>query len=526
MAAGVTGPPAACDARAIARYDDAMSTPATRAAPAASTEGLLGKPPLSAPFSGILSMIGCTPMLALSKLDTGPGARLFGKMELMNPAGSIKDRIGLSMIEAAEKDGRLNPHAAQRPTIIEATAGNTGLGLALVGRQRGYNIKFVMPDKMSQEKIQHLRAMGAEVILTRSDVEKGHPEYYQDMAAALAKKIPNSVYINQFANPANPLAHYEGTGPEIWEQMRHVGGVDAFVCGVGSGGTLSGVGKFLREKNPDVKIVLADPAGSILAPLVNEGRKVKPGSWLVEGMGEDFVPDICDLKLVSEAFAVTDREAFLAARELLAKEGVLAGSSTGCILHAALAFCRKQKPRPDGRPMNVVTLICDSGAKYLSKMFNDFWMMDNGFIQRERTDDLRDLIARRHDLGEDVTLSESDPIRNVIKRMGMFGVSQMVVKDAAGRVSGIIDEGDILLAVHAEGQTGPDGPGEGTVFDRPVSDFMTRRLETISPEAPVSALMPIFRADRVVIVVDKAGKYFGLITKIDMINYLRQQLVR
>ena len=485
--------------------------------PQHSTAGLCAHPPLTPPYASVLSMIGNTPMLALDKLDTGPGARLFGKMELMNPAGSIKDRIGLSMIEAAEKDGRLNPKAGAVPTVIEATAGNTGLGLALVASQRGYNIKFVMPDKMSQEKIQHLRAMGAEVILTRSDVEKGHPEYYQDMAAALAKKIPNSVYINQFANPANPLAHYEGTGPEIWEQMRHVGGVDAFVCGVGSGGTLSGVGKFLREKNPDVKIVLADPAGSILAPLVNEGRKVKPGSWLVEGMGEDFVPDICDLKLVSEAFAVTDREAFLAARELLAKEGVLAGSSTGCILHAALAFCRKQKPRPDGRPMNVVTLICDSGAKYLSKMFNDFWMMDNGFIQREKTDDLRDLIARRRDPGEDAALPESAPTRNAL----FVGVQVDAV-----RVLGILDEGDILLAVHAEGQTGPDGPGEGTVFDRPVSDFMTRRLETISPEAPVSALMPIFRADRVVIVVDKAGKYFGLITKIDMINYLRQQLVR
>jgi cystathionine beta-synthase len=350
------------------------------------------------------------------------------------------------------------------------------------------------------------------------------------MAAALAKRTPNSVYINQFANPANPQAHYHGTGPEIWEQMQHVGGVDAFVCGVGSGGTLSGVGKYLKEKNPNVKIILADPAGSILAPLINEGKTVKPGSWLVEGMGEDFVPDICDLKLVSEAVSVTDAEAFLAARELLANEGVLSGSSTGCILHAALVYCRKQKPKADGKPHNVVTLICDSGAKYLSKMFNDFWMIDNGFIRRQRTDDLRDLIARRHDLGEDFTLSETDPIRNVIKRMGLYGVSQMVVKDPqSGRVTGIIDEGDILLAVHAEGQDGPGGLGEGSVFDRPVSDFMTRRLETIAPDAPVSALMPIFRADRVAIVVDRggeAGKYYGLITKIDMINYLRSQLVR
>lgn len=471
--------------------------------------------PLAAPFGGVLYMIGNTPMLEFRKLDLGSGGaagvRLFGKMELANPAGSIKDRIGLSMIEGAEKSGKLNPNGSPPPTIIEATAGNTGLGLALVARQRGYTIKVVVPDKMSQEKIQHLRAMGAEVILTRSDVEKGHPEYYQEVAAALAASTPNSYYTNQFGNQDNPRAHYETTGPEIWKQMEAVGGVDAFVCGVGSAGTLSGVGRYLREKNPNVKIVLADPAGSILAPLVNEGKTIKPGSWLVEGMGEDFIPDICDLKLVSEAVTVSDAESFYAARELLAKEGVLAGSSSGCILHGALVFCRKQT-----KPMNVVTLVCDSGAKYLSKMFNDFWMMDNGFIKREKTGDLRDLIARRHDKGEDHTLLDTDPIRQAIKRMGMYGVSQMVVKDSSGRVTGILDEGDILLGVHTDTEA----------FERPVSDFMTRRVETVSPDASVSTLMPIFRADRVAIVVDRKGAFYGLITKIDMIHYLRSQLIR
>jgi cystathionine beta-synthase len=465
-------------------------------------------------------MIGNTPILELAKLDTGKAkCRLFAKMEYMNPAGSIKDRIGLFMIEGAERDGRLNPKGNPPPTIIEATAGNTGLGLALVARQRGYTIKVVVPDKMSQEKIQHLRAMGAEVILTRSDVEKGHPEYYQDMAAALAKRTPNSLYTNQFGNLDNPRAHYETTGPEIWKQMQSVGGVDAIVCGVGSGGTLSGLGRYLKEKNPNCKVVLADPAGSILAPLVNEGKQIKPGSWLVEGMGEDFIPDICDMKLIDDAVTVSDSESFYAARELLAKEGVLAGSSTGCILHAALVFCRKQT-----KPLNVVTLVPDSGAKYLSKMYNDFWMMDNGFIKREKTGDLRDLIARRHDLGEDHTLLDTDPIRQAIKRMQMYGVSQMVVTEAVqggngkGRVVGILDEGDILLGVHTDADS----------FERPVSDFMTRRVETISPEAPVAALMPIFRADRVAIVVDKQPPhhFYGLITKIDMINYLRSQLIR
>ncbi|MBX3402229.1 MAG: pyridoxal-phosphate dependent enzyme [Phycisphaeraceae bacterium] len=470
--------------------------------------------PLTPPFTSILQMIGRTPILEFTKMNAGK-CRLFGKMELANPAGSIKDRIGLSMIEAAEKDGRLNPKAEPRPTIVEATAGNTGLGLALVAGQKGYALKVVMPDKMSQEKIQHLRAMGAEVILTRSDVEKGHPEYYQDLAARLAKKIPNSLYVDQFNNPDNPRAHYETTGPEIEEQMSSVGGVDAVVVGVGSSGTLAGLAQYFNERAAKgakpVKIVLADPAGSILAPLKNEGKQITPGSWLVEGMGEDFIPKFCDLDLVSEAISVTDGEAFHAARDLLRIEGVLAGSSTGCLVSAAMTYARRQT-----QPMNVLTFVCDSGAKYLSKMFNDFWMIDNGFIERERFNDLRDLVARRHQQREDHTLRSGDPIRQAIKRMQMYGVSQMVVMDETDRVAGIIDEGDILLAV----------THDSSGFDKPVSDFMTRRLETIVPEAPVSALVPIFRADRIAIVVGRDGTYYGLITKIDMINYLRGQLVR
>lgn len=461
--------------------------------------------PLFPPFRDVLDMIGRTPMLELTKMGAAP-CRLFVKMELLNPAGSIKDRIGLSMIEGAERDGRLNPKGNPPPTIVEATAGNTGLGLALVAGQRGYKLKVVVPDKMSQEKIQHLRAMGAEVILARSDVQKGHPEYYQEIAAKIARETPNSLYVNQFGNPDNIRAHYETTGPEIWEQMQ--GRVDAVVLGVGSGGTLSGIGRYLREKNPSIKIILSDPAASMLHPLVNEGKTVKAGPWLVEGMGEDFVPDICDLKLVNEAIAVTDGEAFIAGRELLANEGILAGSSTGCLLHAALTWCRRQT-----KPLNVVTLVCDTGGKYLSKFFNDFWMIDNGFIKRETRNDLRDLIARRHTLQEDYTLSDTDPLKLAIKRMQMYSVSQMTVMDARDRVTGIIDESDILLAAM----------NDEKAFDRPVSEFMTRRLETIRPEATIEALLPIFRADRVAIVVGADGTYFGLITKIDMINYLRQQ---
>jgi cystathionine beta-synthase len=463
---------------------------------------------------GVLSMVGRTPMLELTKMfpagtPANPaGCRVFAKMELLNPAGSIKDRIGLSMIEGAERSGKLNPKGSPPPTIVEATAGNTGLGLALVAGQKGYRLKVVVPDKMSQEKIQHLRAMGAEVVLARSDVQKGHPEYYQEVAAQIAKDTPNSVYINQFSNPDNTRAHYETTGPEMWAQMD--GKIDVFISGVGSGGTLSGCGRYFREKNPNVRLVLADPAGSMLHPLVNEGKHVKATGWLVEGMGEDFVPDICDIKLADEAVPVTDGEAFIAARELLKAEGVLAGSSTGCLMHATAVFLKKQ-----AKPLNIVTFACDTGGKYLSKMFNDFWMIDNGFIKREKKNDLTDLIARKHSMKEDYTLGDEEPVKQAIKRMGMYGVSQMVVMDAKNKIAGIIDEGDILLAV----------THDNAAFDKPVSDFMTRRLETIRPTASVNDLMPIFRADRVAIVVDEKGTYHGLITKFDLINYLRARLV-
>ncbi|MEE8273521.1 MAG: cysteine synthase family protein, partial [Alphaproteobacteria bacterium] len=241
-----------------------------------------------ATHTNVLDMIGNTPIIELSHLDTGR-CRLFAKLENQNPGGSIKDRIGLSMIEAAERDGTLEPGG----TIIEATAGNTGLGLALVAAQKGYRLIIVMPDKMSQEKVFHLKALGAEVRMTRSDVGKGHPEYYQDYAERLAGEM-GAFYVNQFANPANPLAHETGTGPEIWQQMGH--DVDAVVCGVGSGGTLTGVGRFMKRVAPHVEMVLADPEGSILAEAVETGKvREDVGSWLVEGIGEDFIPPVCDL---------------------------------------------------------------------------------------------------------------------------------------------------------------------------------------------------------------------------------------
>jgi cystathionine beta-synthase len=452
-------------------------------------------------FRNVLEMIGNTPMLELSRLDTGP-CRLFVKMESMNPGNSIKDRIAVAMVDRAEREGRLKPGGR----IIEATAGNTGLSLALVAAQKGYRLTVVVPDKMSDEKISHLRAMGAEVHLTRSDVAKGHPEYYQDLAARLAAEDPAAHYIDQFSNPANPQSHFETTGPEIWQQMD--GQVDAFVAGVGSGGTVTGVGRFLKSRNPAVEMVLADPLGSILAPKVNEGREIEPGSWLVEGIGEDFVPDILDLSLVDRAYTITDGEAFHTARELLRREGVLAGSSVGTLLAAALRYCREQTA-----PKRVVSLICDNGAKYLSKMFNDFWMIDQGFIERESFGDLRDLIARRHLEREDFVIAPDLPLNQAIKRMRMFGISQMAVLGDDDWPVGILDESDILLALVSDREAAR----------HPVRNFMTTRLELISPQAAIADLMPIFRADRVAIVAD-AKRFYGLITRIDLISYLRKQL--
>jgi cystathionine beta-synthase len=272
-----------------------------------------------APVTSALDLIGRTPVLELTGMfDCGP-CRLFTKLESANPGGSIKDRIARTMIEAAEADGRLKPGGV----IIEATAGNTGLGLAQVGILKGYRLVLVVPDKMAREKIQHLRGLGVDVRITRSDVGKGHPDYYQDIAQRLAAAMPGAVYMNQFSNPANPQAHETTTGPELFEQLD--GDVDAIVVGVGSGGTLTGLGHYFRRVSPKTEMVLADPAGSVLEPLVNRGETVEAGSWIVEGIGEDFVPDNCDLTLIKKgnAYSVTDRESVKAARDLLSKAGVL-----------------------------------------------------------------------------------------------------------------------------------------------------------------------------------------------------------
>ncbi len=447
----------------------------------------------------VLDLIGNTPMVKVNHMDTGK-CELYLKLENMNPGGSIKDRIGLSMIEEAEKSGKLKPGA----TLVEGTAGNTGIGLALVAAQKGYKLILVIPDKMSKEKIFNLKAMGAEIVLTRSDVAKGHPQYYQDLAATIAEETPGAFFINQFANPDNPKAHYQSTAPEIYQQLDNE--VDAIVFGVGSSGTVTGMSQYVKEKHPETALVLADPKGSILAQYINEGiLSDEAGSWKVEGIGEDFLPDISDFTHVKKAYAVTDQESFEAGRELLKKEGVLGGSSTGTIMSAALKYCQESET-----PQKVVALVCDTGNKYLSKMYNDYWMLDNGYIETEHHGDLRDLISRPYQSNDTVVMRPNETLAAVYQRMKLYDVSQLPVMEN-DEIVGIIDESDVLMKVF----------GKPEAFRDTVETAMTSNLEFFDSKTPIEALMPIFDQGRVAIVKD-GPQFLGLITRIDLLNYLRR----
>ncbi len=457
-------------------------------------------PTLSRPNGSLLDLIGKTPMVEVTRIDTGT-CRLFLKMEAQNPGGSIKDRIALSMIDAAEKEGWLKPGG----TIVEATAGNTGLALTLVGQNKGYKVLLVIPDKMSKEKIQHLRAMGADVRLTRSDVPHGHPEYYTDMAERLAQQIPGGFYVNQFANNANSAAHVQTTGPEIWEQMDH--DIDAFVAGIGSGGTITGVGQYLKSVGSDARIILADPVGSTLAGIVNDGVPGPEGSYTVEGIGQNFVPDTADMSLIHKAYSIPDAEAIATVRELLLKEGILAGSSSGTLIAAALRWCREQT-----EPKRCVTFVCDTGAKYLSKVYNDAWLADQGLGQQTLHGDLSDLISRKYEAGDVVVAGPDDTLDTAFKRMRGADVSQLpIIQD--GRLVGILDESDIVHVMNTDNITRQER------FKKPVGSVMTRDLDTVQVTESLDALIPLFDRDRVAIVLD-GEKFVGLIARVDLINHL------
>jgi cystathionine beta-synthase len=415
-------------------------------------------------YSNILDMVGKTPMLEVTHIDTGP-CRLFLKLELLNPGGSIKDRIGITMIEEAEKRGDIKPG----DTIVEATAGNTGLGLALVAAQKGYQLVIVLPDKMSQEKIFNLRAMGAEVILTRSDVGRGHPEYYQDLGKRIAEE-QGAYFINQFGNPDNPLAHETGTAPEIVEQMN--GKLDAIVLGVGSSGTVSGISKYLEENAPTVDLVLADPVGSILTDYINKGEIGESGSWLVEGIGEDFIPDIADFEKVVKAYAISDAESFSTA----------------------------------------VTLACDTGNKYLSKLYNDFWLEDQGFITREQCGDLRDLIGRPHGERATITIGPTDILTTAHNRLRNAGFSQLPVM-SEGKLVGVVTEDAIIQFVY----------GHPDLMTAPVEDAMESAFIKLDRTESLNNLVAMLRVQPYAAIMDDED-FLGLITRSDVLNYLRRQM--
>ena len=417
-----------------------------------------GKPP------AILSLIGDTPLVEITRIDTGP-CQLFMKLENQNPTGSIKDRIALSMIEAAERDGKLRPGG----TIIEATAGNTGLGLALIAGAKGYRIILVIPDKMSQEKIAHVRALGAEVRMTRSDVMRGHPEYYQDMAVRLAEEIPGGFYVNQFGNPANPLAH---------ERTHRSGNLGANAarprCRRGRRRIRRNVDRprpILFARAPGIEMILADPTGSVLYEWVKKGELVQAGSWAVEGIGEDFIPDIADMSLVTDAFEIDDAESFAAARELLSREGILGGSSTGTLLAGALRYCRAANETETRRhfclrqreqiSLEDVQRFLDGGAGLRATPAA-------GRFERSDFASLRS--GRSHFRRPD------DTLLTAFKRMRSADVSQVPVVDERGRAIGILDESDVLVKVHHD----------QSHFNEPVKNAMSDRLETLSPKAKYS----------------------------------------
>lgn len=450
-------------------------------------------------YSNVLDMVGRTPMLELSKMDTGQ-CRLFLKLELMNPGGSVKDRIGISMIEEAEKRGDIKPG----DTLVEATAGNTGLGLALVAAQKGYQLILVLPDKMSQEKIFNLRAMGAEVVLTRSDVGRGHPEYYQDMGKRLAEE-KGAYFINQFGNTDNPLAHESTTAPEILEQLD--GSVDAIVVGVGSSGTVSGINKYLQAHSPNTELVIADPVGSVVADYIHTGEFGDSSSWLVEGIGEDFIPSIAEFEGVKKAYSISDAESFGTARELLRKEGVLAGSSTGTLLCAALKYCREQT-----EPRRVVTLACDTGNKYLSKLFNDFWLEDQGFITREEHGDLRDLIGRPHGERATITVGPTDVLTTAHNRLRNAGFSQLPVMNE-GSLVGVVTEDAIIQYAF----------GKPDLMISAVEEAMQTAFIRLEKDTSVNNLVAMLSVQPYAAVMD-GDEFLGLITRSDVLNHLRKQM--
>jgi cystathionine beta-synthase len=453
-------------------------------------------------YPTVLDLVGDTPLVRLQKVGAGLGPTLLAKLEYMNPGGSVKDRIGLRMIEAAEREGKLKPGG----TIVEPTSGNTGVGLAMAAAIKGYRMIFVMPDKMSQEKISLLRAFGAEVVICPTAVEPESPESYYSVSDRLAEEIPGAYKPDQYSNRANPDAHYETTGPEIWEQTG--GEIDALVIAVGTGGTISGAARYLREQKPDLLVVGADPEGSIYS-----SERVHP--YLVEGIGEDFWPQTYDPKLVDEYVTVSDRDSFLTARRLAREEGILVGGSGGTAVHAMLEVAKRFGPEA-----TVVTLIPDGGRAYLSKFYDDNWMLEYGFLERRAPAPTVEqvLVAKRAeepDIPDLVTVASHQKLGEAIELMQRYSISQLPVirhepAESLADVIGSLHERGLLDRVFRN----PDALGED------VAAAMQPPLAAVDAAETIDEVFTRFTNGSPAVVVARSGRPAGMLTRSDLLEYL------
>ena len=458
-------------------------------------------------YDNILQAIGKTPLVRLSRVGRGLPCLLYAKVESFNPGGSVKDRIALNMIEEAERSGRLKPGG----TVVESTSGNTGVGLAIACALKGYKAAFVMPDKMSQEKIQLLRAYGARVVITPTAVEPEDPRSYYNVAKRIVSETPNAILANQYHNPENPHSHYLTTGPEIWEQTQ--GRVTDVVVGMGTGGTISGVGRFLKEQNPDIQMVGVDPSGSILLETWQQGHvpeDVQPSTYKVEGIGEDFLPSTLDLSVIDAVLRVTDKESFLWTRRLVKEEGIFCGGSSGSAVAAAVRYA---KNLPTGHL--VVVILPDSGSRYLSKVFDDKWMRENSFLETEWSEiSLRDVLAKKVS-PELITARLDDRISDVIGRMKRYDISQMPALDVDGNIAGLVTEVDLLKYMLEAGQHIDPEATIAPILQEAQSTYPSHTLlEEVLPDI----------IEGYVILVTENKRPFGILTKIDILDYIAQEI--
>ena len=442
-------------------------------------------------YDSVLQAIGRTPLIKVSKITDGLPVNVLAKVEYLNPGGSAKDRIGLSMIEDAEQQSLLKPGG----TIIEATAGNTGVGLALVAASKGYRCIFVMPDKMSEDKVNLLKAYGAEVVITSSSVPPDSPESYNGVAKRLAQEIPGAFHPNQFANQRNPEAHYKTTGPEIWDDTD--GQVDVFVAGMGTGGTISGVGRYLKEKNPTVTVVGADPEGSILS-----GDSPKP--YRVEGIGEDFVPATFNRQVVDEMVRVSDSESFNMARRLAREEGLLVGGSSGTAMAAAIKYARRLAP---GKVM--VVLLPDSGRNYLTKIFSDKWMQDNGFLEEAvKSVTAGEVLSTKREFPDLVSIAPSAKGIDAMKTLEQYAISQLPVIEN-GQCLGSLNEVTLVRLLH-------DGVDLRQCH---ISDIMGKPLPQVDELTDISEPYRLLLSGHGGVLVTRGGAAYGFLARTDLMDY-------